>query len=82
MFQAGKNNSQLPLLNRYGNPNPITVIVLKSFSPAQGSHYTQVGGIAKILVRQRGMQLRKLSNDSDNDGEEKSESTTTAICLR
>jgi len=27
---------QLPLLNHYGNPNPITILAWKPFSPAQG----------------------------------------------
>jgi len=40
--QMGQNNSRLPLLNPYGNPNPITIVVSKSFSPAQSLQYSLI----------------------------------------
>ena len=39
MFQAEQNNSQLPLLNPYGKPNSLTVVIMKLFSPVQGLPY-------------------------------------------
>jgi len=33
------NNSRPPLLNPYDNPNPVTIVVSKSFSPEQGLRF-------------------------------------------
>ena len=38
-FPISTSVRQLPLLNHYGNPSPVTIVISKSFSPAQDRYW-------------------------------------------